>query len=494
VAAQFSAPAQDLKAFEKKVTQFTLPNGLHFIVVERHDAPVVSFHTYVNAGSVDDPSGATGIAHMFEHMAFKGVETIGSRNWPEEKKALEEVEAAYDRLQAERNKGPQKDASKVKGLEIRLKMAIDAAQAYVDPNAYPRIIEENGGVGLNAGTALDSTEYYYSLPSNRIELWFLLESLRFTQPVYREFYKERDVVMEEYRMRVESSPQGKLMQGYLATAFAAHGYRNPPGGWPSDIMSLRRADAEAFFAKYYAPANINIALVGDVTPAEARRLAELYFGALPARPLPEPLRTVEPPQLGPKRVAIESPSQPLMMIGYKRPSLYDKDDPVFDVISGILSSGRTGKLYKELVRDKRIALAAQAADNFPGALYPNTFLFFLVPSAGKTVEENEKALYDVLERFKSEKVDAETLQRVKTKTRASLIRRLDSNAGLAGLLTTYHAIYGDWRKLFTSLNDLDRVTADDVQRVARAVFVDRGKTVAYTQPPAEAAKAAGGAK
>jgi predicted Zn-dependent peptidase len=183
-----------------------------------------------------------------------------------------------------------------------------------------------------------------------------------------------------------------------------------------------------------------------------------------------------------------------MMIGYKRPSLYDKDDPVFDVISGILSSGRTGKLYKELVRDKRIALAAQAADNFPGALYPNTFLFFLVPSAGKTVEENEKALYDVLERFKSEKVDAETLQRVKTKTRASLIRRLDSNAGLAGLLTTYHAIYGDWRKLFTSLNDLDRVTADDVQRVARAVFVDRGKTVAYTQPPAEAAKAAGGAK
>ena len=477
-------PAQDLKAFEKKVTEFTLANGLHFTIVERHEAPVVSFHTYVNAGSVDDPSGTTGIAHMFEHMAFKGTDTIGTRDWAGEKKALDEVEEVYDRLEAERNKGPKADDGRVRTLEMQLKLAMERAQAYVDPNAYTRIIEENGGVGMNAGTSSDSTEYFYSLPSNRIELWFLLESQRFLQPVFREFYKERDVVMEENRMRVESSPQGKLVTAYAAGAFAAHPYRNPAGGWPSDIARLRRRDAWEFFQKYYVPANINIAVVGDVNPADARRMAERYFGPLPSRPLPPPYLTEEPPQEGTKTVVIESPAQPVLIVGYKRPSLYNPDDPVFDVISEVFSGGRTGILYKELVRDKRLALAAESGDNFPGARYPNTFLFFVMPSAGKTVAENRKALDEIIEHFKAGKVDAQTLARVKTKTRAALIRRLDSNGGLASLLTTYQALYGDWRKLFTSLDDLDKVTAEDVQRVARKYFVPEAETVAYTMQPA----------
>jgi predicted Zn-dependent peptidase len=483
--------AQNLKEFEKKVTEFTLANGLHFIVVERHEAPVVSFHTYVNAGSVDDPSGETGIAHMFEHMAFKGTESIGSKNWPEEKKALEEVDAIYDRLNAERNKGEKADPKKVEALEADWKAARQKADSYVVPNLYPRIIEENGGAGLNAQTGVDATEYYYSLPSNRIELWFLLESQRFIQPVFREFYKERDVVMEEYRMRVESEPQGKLMQSFLATAFAAHPYRNMSAGWPSDIAHLRRSDALRFFHEYYVPGNITMAIVGDVNPAEAKRLAEKYFAPMPARPLPPLLHTTEPPQDGPKQVEVESPSQPLLFAGYKRPDEYSKDDPVFDIASGILSSGRTGILYKELVRDKQIALAAEAEDTFPGGKYPNLFVFLLAPAMGHTTAENEKAFYGVLDRFKSEKVDAVTLSRVKTKTRAALIRRLDNNSGLAALLTAYYATYGDWRKLFTSLDDLDKVTAEDVQRVANEYFVPERRTVAYLIPPR---KPSGGAR
>jgi predicted Zn-dependent peptidase len=490
-AAVFLVPAllaaQNLKEFEKKVTEFTLANGLHFIVAERHEAPVVSFHTYVNAGSVDDPSGATGIAHMFEHMAFKGTESIGSKNWPEEKEAIAHVEAVYDELDAEQNRGIKADPKKVAELKAELKAAEDKANSYVIPNLYPRIIEENGGAGMNAQTGMDATEYFYSLPSNRLELWFLLESQRFIQPVFREFYKERDVVMEEYRMRVESEPQGKLMQAFLATAFEAHPYRVMSTGWPSDVAHLRRADAWRFFHKYYVPGNITMGIVGDVNPAEARRLAEKYFGPMPAHPLPPLLHTVEPPQDGPKRAEVTSPSQPMAVVGYKRPDEYSKDDPVFDVISGILSSGRTGVLYKDLVRDKQIALAAEAIDTFPGGKYPNTFLFFLAPAMGHTTAENEKAFYDLLERFKSEKVDAVTLARVKTKTRASLIRRLDSNSGLAGLLTAYYGIYGDWRKLFTSLDDLDRVTADDVQRVARQYFVPERRTVAFLIPPAHKA-------
>ncbi len=479
-----SLPAQDLKEFEKRVTEFTLENGLHFIIVERHDAPVVSFHTYVNAGSIDDPTDKTGLAHMFEHMAFKGTNTIGTTNHAAERKALDAIEDAYDRLDAERAKGEKADPKKLETIEEEVKAAIDKAETYVDPNAYPRIIEENGGVGLNATTGEEATEYFYSLPSNRIELWFLLESARFLHPVFREFYKERDVVREERRMRVESNPEGKLMETLLANAFAAHPYRQPTAGWASDIEHLRVRDAQAFFAKYYVPGDITISIAGDVNPAEARRLAEKYFGALAARPLPSPYHTVEPEQNGPKRVVIESPSQPFAAIVYKRPDQHDKDDPVFDVISGILDSGRTGMLYTDLVRDKRIALGVQTSATLPGGQYPNLFLIYLAPNSGHTIEENEKACYDVLERLKREKVDAAALARVKTKLRAAVIRELDNNAGMAAELDWYYVNYGDWRKMFTGLDEINAVTADDVQRVARKYFVESGRTVAYTVTPA----------
>ena len=372
---------------------------------------------------------------------------------------------------------------KIAAIETELKAASDKAESFVVPNLYPRIVEENGGEGLNAQTSWDSTEYFYSLPSNRLELWFLLESQRFLQPVFREFYKERDVVMEEYRMRVESEPQGKLLQTFLATAFEAFPYRVMGTGWPSDVAHLRRADAWRFFHEYYVPGNIIFGIVGDVNPAEAHRLAEKYFGPMQARPLPPLLHTAEPAQEGPKQAEVESPSQPILAVGYKRPDEYSKDDPVFDVISGVLSSGRTGLLYTNLVRDKQIALEVDADDTFPGGKYPNLFLFFVAPALGHTTAENEKAFYALLEKFKSEKIDDVTLARVKTKTRASLIRRLDSNPGLASLLTSYYAIYGNWRKLFTSLDELNRVTADDVQRVAKECFVPEKRTAAYLVAP-----------
>jgi len=250
---------------------------------------------------------------------------------------------------------------------------------------------------------------------------------------------------------------------------------------------LRRADALRFFNEYYVPGNITLGIVGDVDPTEARRLAEKYFGPMQARPLPPLLHTAEPRQEGPKQAEVASPSQPLLVIGYKRADEYSKEDPVFDVISGVLAGGRTGLLYKDLVRDKRIALEADADDTFPGGKYPNLFLFFLAPAAGHTTAENEKAFYDLLEKFKAEKVDDATLTRVKTKTRASLIRRLDSNSGLAGLLTEYSAIYGDWQKVFTDLNELDKITAADVQRVAQECFVPEKRTVSYLIAPKQPA-------
>ncbi len=488
-AAPFLLNGQNLKEFEKHVSEFTLPNGMHWIVYERHEAPVVAFNALVNAGAVDDPAGESSMAHMFEHMIGKGTTTVGTTNWPAEQKALQRVEQVYDRLEDERNKGSKADPRRLKQLEAELKDAIDTADSYVVPNEFTRVVEEQGGVGFNASTAQDYTSYFYSLPSNKTELWFDLTSEWFKRPVFREFYKERDVVREERRMRVESSTQGKLMELLTATSFMAHPYRNLIG-WASEIEQLRAKEAEAFYQKYYAPGNLTMAVVGDVKPAEIRRLAEKYFGPIPARPMPPPVSIEEPKQEGEKRALLQTASQPFLLMGYKRPNQTHADDPVFDVIAGILSSGRTGLLYKDLVRDKRIALGAQADATFPSGKYGNLFVLFDVPQAGHSIEENEKAIFDLLDRLKREKVDDATLQRVKTKIRAGLIRQLDSNTGLAAQLPFYSVMYGNWRVMFTGLKDIEKVTADDVQRVAKQYFTDENRTAVYTTKPTNSAQEA----
>src|SRR5947209_542623 len=470
------AVPQSLKEFEKKVTEFTLSNGLHFIVVERHDAPVVAFNSYANVGSVDDPSGKTGLAHMFEHMAFKGTPNIGSLNWPLEKTALQEIESVYDELEAERTKGARTDKAKVKEIEERLQGAIDKAEKYVAPNYYTQLIEQNGGEGLNAQTAMDSTSFFYKLPSNKLELWFLLESERFYSPVFREFYKERSFVREERRMGVESNPQGQMSELLSSTAFEAHPYHHPPVGWASDIESFRLRDALAFYKEFYVPSNISISIVGDVDPAKAKVLAEKYFGIIHPGPNPPPMHTVEPEQNGLRRGEVGSPSQPVEIIGYKRPSSQSPDDVVLDVISEILSGGRTGTIYKELVRVKQVALEAGAEASFPGEKYPNLFLLYLVPNQGKTLEECEKSLAAVIEQLKKQKVDEATLKRVKTKLRVSLINRLDDNASLAADLNAFYWVFGDWRHLFTQIDLYEKITADQVMRVAGSVFVPTART------------------
>lgn len=478
------ARPQDLKQFEKSVTEFTLANGMHFIVVERHEAPVVSFHTYANVGSVNDPKGETGLAHMFEHMAFKGTSEIGSKNWLQEKKAMEEVNRAFDELRAEGNKGRHADKAKLEQLEKAFHAAVEKAGELADSEQYSRLIEQSGGVGLNAATSSDSTVYFYSLPSNRAELWFYLESERFLHPVFREFYKERDVVKEERRMRADSNPVGKLVETFLAASFVAHPYGQPPVGWPSDLDYIGVPDAEKFYQTYYVPANLTAAIVGDVDHKRIQTLAEEYFGRLPKRPLPPLEHTVEPAQDGQRQVQVESEAQPVVVVGYKKPSEYDPDRAVFDVISSVLSGGRTGWFYKEMVRDKQIALDAGGFPDFPGTVYPGLFLFYAFPTSGHTVAENEEAMYRLIGKLKTEKVDEETLHMVKTKNRAALIRKLESNAGLAGELAAYYAQFGDWRQLFYSLDEINKVTADDVQRVAKKYFDPEHRTVTYlVQPP-----------
>lgn len=482
--------AQNLAEFEKKVTEFTLDNGLKFIVVERHEAPVISFFTYADVGAVDEVKGITGLAHVFEHMAFKGTTTVGSKDLAKELEAIKKEDEAFERLRRERNKGALADTNLVKQREAEFAAARKASQEWVVSNEMGEAIDRAGGVGLNATTSSDATRYFYSLPSNKMELWFTLESDRFLNPVLREFYVEKDVVMEERRLRTESQPIGRLIEEFITAAFKAHPYGEPVVGHMSDLKTMTRAEAEAFFKKYYGANNLTIAIVGDVNPGQMKQLAQTYFERLPAAPKPDPVETVEPEQLGERRIVVEDKAQPFLILGYHKGSIRHADDAVFTVMSDIVGRGRASRLYKNLVKEKKIAINATGFAGFPGVKYPNLMAFFAVPTKGHTTEECEAAIYDEIERLKNEPVSVEELKKAKTRARADLIRQLDSNSGIAGQLTFYQAVTGDWRNLFRRLDRINAVTAEDIQRVAKQYLIAKHRSVAVIKTVEDKAVAA----
>ena len=472
-----AAMAQDIASFEKRITVKKLPNGLTLMVLERPEAPVFSFFTYVDAGDVQDPKGKGGLAHMFEHMAFKGTDKIGTLNYPAEKAALDKVEETFKIYEGERLRPVGRDPEKLKAAEADWRKAIDEAQKYVVPNEFSEIIESAGGEDINASTSMDATHYFYSLPSNRLELWAYLESERFLHPVFREFYTERDVVHEERRMRTDSRPLGRLVEEFLGASFIAHPYHENGIGFPSELDAFSATDASRFFDKYYVANNMVTAVVGDVKAAEAMAIMEKYFSRLPRREKPEDLSTIEPPQKAERTTTMREASQPFFLEGYHRPSYLDPDDAVYDVISDLLSSGRTSRLYRALVRDKKVAVNASGFSGFPGVKYPNLFAFFAIPSRGHTPDEVKDAMHVEIDRLSKEDVSDEELKMVKTRIRADLVRGLADNEGLAEELATYQTLYGDWRELFRSVDRVDKVTKADIRRVAAKTFLPANRTI-----------------
>ena len=470
------ATAQDLAAFEEQTTVKVLDNGWTFIIVERPVAPVFSFATYVNVGSAQELPGITGLAHMFEHMAFKGTPKLGTSDYAAEKVAIEEMEAAYQAyLEARLAIGA--DPEEVERLWQEFKAREEAANSYSLSEAFGEILNREGATGLNAFTNTDFTGYFYSLPANKFELFAYLESTRFLAPVYREFYKERDVVQEERRLRTESNPIGRLIEQFVATAFVAHPYTNPVVGHMSDLQSFTLTDADEFFRTWYVPANMVTAIVGDVEAAAVVAVIERYFGRVPKGPEPPALRTVEPPQIGEKSVIIEDPSQPVYVEGYHKPGQTHPDQPVWDVIDDVLSNGRTSRLYRSLVRDQKIAAQAGSFSSFPGRKYPTLWIAFAIPSPGSTNEQVRDAIRDEIERLKSEDLSADDLARAKTRAKAGLLRSLRSNFGLANNLAQWHTLFGDWRELFRYIERIEAVTAADVRRVASSTLVPKNRTV-----------------
>ncbi len=490
------AAAQDVASFEKRTTVKKLDNGLTVVICERPEAPVFSFFTHVDAGSVQDPLGQTGLAHMFEHMAFKGTDKIGTKDYAAEKVALEKVEQAYAAYIAERDKPVGRDEKKLKDLEKAWKDAVAEADKYVKPNEFPQIVEINGGEDLNANTSDDETNYFYSFPENRLELWAYLESERFLHPVMREFYKERNVVIEERRMRVDSNPIGRLLEQFTTAAFQAHEYHRPTIGWMSDLNSFSATDAKKFFDEYYIPSNMVVTVVGDVKASETMPIIEKYFGRIPSRPRPDERTTTEPPQNAERRVVLQDMSQPLYLEGYHRPDYRSPDDAVYDAIADLMSSGRTSRLYRALVRDKKIAADSAGFTGLPGNKYPHLFAFYAFPLPGHKPEEMADAIHVEIEKLKNEDISDEELKMIKTRAKANLIRSLGSNEGLANNLALYQARYDDWRELFRSVDRIDKVTKADIRRVANQTFVPTNRTVGIieTKPVAPAADQKGGAQ
>jgi len=490
------AAAQNIASFEKRTTVKKLDNGLTVVICERPEAPVFSFFTHVDAGSVQDPLGQTGLAHMFEHMAFKGTDKIGTTDYAAEKVALEKVEQTYAAYIAERDKPVGRVEQKLKDLEKAWKDAIAAADKYVKPNEFPQIVESNGGEDMNANTGDDETNYFYSFPENRLELWAYLESERFLHPVMREFYKERNVVIEERRMRTDSNPIGRLLEQFTTAAFQAHPYHRPTIGWMSDLNSFSATDARQFFDKYYIPSNMVVTVVGDVKTSTTMPIVEKYFGRIPSRPKPDERTTTEPPQNAERRVVLQEMSQPLYLEGYHRPDYHSPDDAVYDAIADLMSNGRTSRLYRALVRDKKIAADSAGFSGLPGNKYPHLFAFYAFPLPGHKPDEMADAIHVEIEKLKKEDISDEELKMIKTRAKANLIRGLGSNEGLANSLALYQARYDDWRELFRSVDRIDKVTKADIRRVANQTFVSTNRTVGVieTKTAAPAADQKGGAQ
>ena len=482
--------AQDLSEFEKRTTLHTLDNGWTFIIVERPVAPVFSFATLVNVGGAQEVPGITGLAHMFEHMAFKGTSKFGGSDFEAEREALEAMEEAYQAYQRERL-SPDPDPERLAELEAVFRQRQEEAARFVVANEFDEILTSEGGVGLNAFTNSDFTGYFYSLPANKIELFCYLESERFLDPVFREYYKERDVVQEERRLRTESRPIGRLLEQFRATAFVAHPYKQPVVGYMSDLQSITITDAKAFHETYYVPSNLVTAIVGDVDPESLIPMLETYFGRIPGRPAPEPLRTVEPPQIAEKEVRLLDPSQPFYIEGYHISSQTHPDQPVWDAIDDILSAGRTSRLYRSLVRDKKIAANAGSFSQLPGSKYPTLWLAWAFPSPNSSNDEVQAAIHEEIERMKNEDVTDQELERFKTRAKAGLLRSLRSNSGLASNLAQYQTLYGDWRELFRYVERIEAVSKADIRRVVGATLVPSNRTIGrietVQQPAAPAA-------
>ena len=470
--------------FRLDVTKHVLGNGMRVLVVPRRDAPVVATHLRFAVGGVDDPKGQTGIAHLLEHMMFKGTETLGVTDQAAEAPLLAKLDELWTELDMERAKAGtpfgKPDDAKISRLEDEIARTTAEHSKHVVKNELWQVYERSGGTGLNASTGNDSTQYYVQLPSNQLEIWARLEADRIRNPVFREFYSERDVVHEERRLRTDTQPRGLFQEAFQALAYSAHPYRQPVVGWSADIDATVRAEVLQYFKTYYAPNNAIAVLVGDLEPKATIALMEKHFGSIPAQPPPRRTVTEEPKQLGERRLTMTLDAAPALTIGWHAPAAGHRDAAALGVAARVLSSGGffgggTGRLQKRLVHGQKVALNANGW--FRPSLYPGLFTISATPALDRSLEELEKSVLAEITNLALEPPTDDELARVRNALDAQAVRRLSSNSGIASALAQAEAISGDWHWLETEREQLKAVTAEDVRRVVDAYLTAENRTV-----------------
>jgi predicted Zn-dependent peptidase len=468
-----------------EVETMKLPNGMTFLLAPRAGAPVFTGYIAFKVGGVDNLLGETGMSHMFEHMAFKGTEHIGTTDWTMEKPLQEELRKAGDTLTLLHLSG-RAPAEDVNRLEAEVKRLDTEQHKYIVKDEIDRIYSEAGGVDFNANTAPDTTQYFVSLPANALELWMLVESQRIREPVLREFYTERDVIAQERMERYENDPMGKLYERFLATAFMVAPYRNPGIGWASDIRALTLDGAQRFFDRSYSPANAVAVLCGNFDVALAKSLISKYFGPIPRRGDPLPVITREPAQDSERRTDVAFEAQPMMFTGFHKPTWPHRDDTVMDVIQNLLADGMTSRLYKRLVEKEGTAFMVQAANGVPGTRYDNLLIILAVPGAGTSYDTVERSIAEELDRLKTEPVPSAELEKAKTRIAAGVIKQMEETGGVCALLASYQMITGDWHTIGEYLDGVQGVTPEEIRAAAARYFIPSNRTVARIVPPVPA--------
>ncbi len=461
--------ASALGEMVSKVQTYTLSNGIKVIFYRRGDAPVFAGAVVVRVGGSDEVMGQTGISHLFEHMAFKGTRTVGTKDYGTERRLLQRLEG----LAAESHAGQALTAEQQKEWDaIHEKLR----ELWISDDFTVRY-EKNGAVGQNATTDKEFTKYFVNLPRSAFEFWCKMEADRLMSPVMRQFYQERDVVLEERRMRSEDDPGGKLYELLLGVAYQRHPYRAPVIGYERDIRSLTASQLEVFRRRYYVPQNIVISLVGRVNPEQDIPVVEEYFGSLPVAPeitrdIPE-----EGPQEGERRVQLSMAASPEVIIAYRKPNYPDPNDPPISVMAEILAGGRTSPLYTELVKRRQLA-ASIGQDEGPGVVYPNLLMFEATVKAPHATDEVINAFDAVIHRFIRQGPTEEQLDMAKRSIGMEYISHLSSNQSLALDFATSQLAFGTWRASVDWYDQMMKVSVDDVRRVAAAYLVPQQRTIA----------------
>jgi predicted Zn-dependent peptidase len=480
--------AQAALAQKVPVQEITLENGMRVLMVPRKGDPNIAAGWIARVGSVNERPGITGLSHLFEHMMFKGTHTVGTRDIDANLRLLKEMDEVRAGLRAEEKalirratlgeiadaRDPKYRSERHRQLLARFEELTKREKELMVKDEFDRIYTTAGGSGMNAGTDRDFTVYFINVPANKLELWYWMESDRLRNPVFREFYSERDVVHEERRLRIESTPTGKFNELFEAMFWQSSPYAWPVVGWPSDLEGITREEALEYFAVNYAPNNLTAALVGDFDVAQATELAKKYFGRLPRGPRePEPVRTREMPQLAEKRMTAYADTSPQARVRYHTVADGHPDSFALSVMGSLLS-GRTGRLTKSLVLDQQVANSAAAGQN--SLKYEGYFELSGIAKPGRQPEEVERALYKEIERLQKELVPEQELQKVKNQYAANTFRGLQSNFGLMVQLLLRDGNRG-WQTINTDPALYQAVTAEDIRRVANAYFKPENRTV-----------------